>query len=1490
MASTSAHLARSAGRPPAAGPKEKESIGVHRKVSITEPSSPMSKIPTSSWFSRSKHPRQKERPSEVAREKSQDRSENRFRLPSAESASSSKPQGSDGHGLGISASTSSSYISSTSHEPRQRNVLRRKMASADQHRYYARTETSSASSHEAMPLPRQHETASTPGGLLSSASESIFGLALPTASTSTSYLPSTRLMNPDQATSSSRMAVYQNRKEPQALLTQNLPPATSSFAQSSGSSTRRSESPGSLSRTSTPTSMSSYSPSISLPTQSPLKIRLSSPARSRPPVTRWRIKQDDVDAETRGLAAVRESITSSSSSSTVKATERSDNSHYRQTTQPLSPPPPSPPFRAMSTKQAQFRDQTTAQRNTKSPANDSPQPQRDLSTHEADVYRSRSFNPSSHKLSAPPPRPSREGTPKLDDYIAPSPVIHSNLSRLVTTGHKRRESSEKAASKNEGALVGRTVLGRSPSNASTFSARPSRLPSPGPTTGASGAVRPSQTLPSETSKLRSLPSVEPTNLTERTTKDPNPLSAGSSKSSARFGIFSKRSISPMEPSGSGSADRASKKGPVAGTGHEGYGKYARRGRSGSISTSASRGRSTSTSGTASSSIARTTLSRNSSVTSRGEPDMDEFLLERLAPVVISGGGMVDNRTMGPEQHQYSSSESSSGIVANDIRSTGRPPIAIQYSRNTAANTKVEEARRLRRESRSIRHGHDHASDLIHINDESDFSSSRSRPALAVRRSLHRSQIFKEAEPITMPAPINTQILATSPIDSRDREPTSGRTTNSTMLLSDEISEGREGNWLKPKRAGERARSPKKWNFFQRALASPKKSSEHGKQNALTKTGGPPATVSRLQESRPLPYYAIIDANEQGDPRYTTNDTQIDRTMQNDFGTSLEPPAAAQSEHSPLKQDKTHSMLLRSPPKFPAGFAITDNLNTETKVESTHPSDVTLVSELMTVEPPKPRKPRLQQIGRIPRVVSKRDRLHNPPPQSFSRPFARLLPQIGHVVPTTSQDFGARQHLPAPTINTEMTSSDSWRAGISSKLASAPAITQEADEASRPVNQGEFLTFPSRKLSEISASSSSGGGSFAAAVATTAILPEPHTAPGEDEIWNEYNDFLDTVESPAPLPEVSLPEHDHMHKTTRMAPAPLYIRKEAQPNESQAISNPVGDTADDHGLPSPPPMSKLLAPRQSAETASSPMSFSDFFAGYADRNRVSAASKHQSYSSGSHYSTDSDVGPGDRSDGKRHTQIMAEKTEKASALLTSGSASAKRREAGAYDSPSNHRQIYHVSIAHPFPFPKGFFTAAVFRFPIAGSESTYISAIAEFKRVLQPGGYLELSILDLDMVNMGNRTRNAVRQLKVKMQQSNSEVSLKPNSDNFQKMLGRRGFENLKSCMVDVPVAGHISSSRAGSFDSKDMSLGDMLRDSSARGDESITKMVSKVGRWWYTRCYEAGLPSLDDTVEEHSMWDDKQLLKECEKRETGLKLLICHAQKPVSTKRRTVSM
>src|SRR5204863_7075677 len=83
---------------------------------------------------------------------------------------------------------------------------------------------------------------------------------------------------------------------------------------------------------------------------------------------------------------------------------------------------------------------------------------------------------------------------------------------------------------------------------------------------------------------------------------------------------------------------------------------------------------------------------------------------------------------------------------------------------------------------------------------------------------------------------------------------------------------------------------------------------------------------------------------------------------------------------------------------------------------------------------------------------------------------------------------------------------------------------------------------------------------------------------------------------------------------------------------------------------------------------------------------------------------------------------------------------------AWRPPPNHRLIHHVSIENPFPFPKGFFTATIFRFPAACSETGLRNAVSECKRVLRPGGYLEMTIMDLDMVNMGNRTRKAVRKL------------------------------------------------------------------------------------------------------------------------------------------------
>jgi SAM-dependent methyltransferase len=257
---------------------------------------------------------------------------------------------------------------------------------------------------------------------------------------------------------------------------------------------------------------------------------------------------------------------------------------------------------------------------------------------------------------------------------------------------------------------------------------------------------------------------------------------------------------------------------------------------------------------------------------------------------------------------------------------------------------------------------------------------------------------------------------------------------------------------------------------------------------------------------------------------------------------------------------------------------------------------------------------------------------------------------------------------------------------------------------------------------------------------------------------------------------------------------------------------------------------------------------------------------------------------------------------------------------AWSTLRNHRHISHQSLSTAFPFPKGFFACVVLRFPPALPSSVHRSVLSECKRVLRPGGHLELSVLDLDLVNMGNRARRAVRGLKVKMQVADEQVSLRNISDEIMANLGRKGFTECNRCFVGVPVAGKLPNpndvdipevtKRKGSpaeslpkppkQPKAEVSYSDLLnaRASSQSNDDGIADMVARVGRWWYSRCYEslvlpeAGEPgaATSGNLLETSIWRDDSLIKECEKRGTSFRLLIGYAQKPEVGVRRTVSV
>lgn len=231
------------------------------------------------------------------------------------------------------------------------------------------------------------------------------------------------------------------------------------------------------------------------------------------------------------------------------------------------------------------------------------------------------------------------------------------------------------------------------------------------------------------------------------------------------------------------------------------------------------------------------------------------------------------------------------------------------------------------------------------------------------------------------------------------------------------------------------------------------------------------------------------------------------------------------------------------------------------------------------------------------------------------------------------------------------------------------------------------------------------------------------------------------------------------------------------------------------------------------------------------------------------------------------------------------------------SPPNHHQIQYKSHMDRFPFGSQSFTSVVYRFPSAVPESHYRNIVSEARRVLKPGGYMELSILDIDLNNMGNRGRRAVRQLKERVHIRSPNVSLASSSDLLLRLLGRKGFTDIKTCRLGVPVASALApseSSTSGSSSARTgtrsgptrstsgkakrdtRSLAEIISDDGPIADESITKMVAKVGRWWYDRCYESVAPAPGG----RSMWSDPALLAECEEWRTTLKLMVCHARMP----------
>lgn len=1439
-----------------------------------------------------------------------------------------------------------------------------------------------------------HTFKGIPGGYKDPFSETVLGISLPPTSITRGH--SDIELDPLETH-------YGNYGVLGELSVDVLSPPNPQYAVSTTPSTRYSESPGPFSVSSTPTSMSSYSPTVALSIK-PARVRQASPLENRPPVARSRAVETTTIRQQHGLSCVRESSTSSSSTSTVLA----DGGKLKERASPsrLSAPPPSPPVGSPSPTQIVRHQESRNRDYPATPSSNIPrfQPPPELA-HLAD-------QPQGLSGFRRPSRPSRDGASDIIGLREPSPVIQSNMTSFPSS-HRRTGSTE-------------SKTGIVPNNRSRFglpSKSSSRNPSPNPSLASGFApvsrvptrgTTPELTVETNKKHAKTLPSPAPS---------PNKTS--------RFGFFSRRTKTEPAPVPK-QEKKLQRKGPAAGTGHEGYGRYAVRGRSGSTASGGSIGRSASA-GTTSESLNRTPSSRKSSMTSTTSTEMDDFFLERLNPVVIRGTGSSTELSRSPEPMYSGSSLDLSRRASEDTPKVSASPnlstAAIQKSQPTLLPSAMSDPVRSPVKK--------HPLGMRRPSDSDDESKRSFLPSLTSRRASRASKAIDGATLKKVPTPVGAADNARK---------------GSTAGSDDYISDAKEGKWLKSKKPQASSKPPRKWNFFQRAHATPK-------------VEAAPAKVSlKPSTSRSVAHYALIDAQASLDLE------DIEQIMAEADSNPEDTTAAEQErclavESEALQQERSQSILLPPrpilPPDFvapfrPASPKVFLRPDTETRrqltidttatppnshvpISPTHP-DLTPVTDLSpassplrplspahpALEPvtvpvsapllvlqslpppgpppslPPPRPSRLAQVGRIPQVISRRDRERRPPSQSFSRPFVPDQPKP--VVPSrTSVDSNnsllatAGPVEPFPLLR-----------GLDA-LTHGSAIATLSPSADVSFGHGEFFKSPPRKDSEVSYSSSSGVWSFPLTTGT-AIVPEPGAPQSEDEVWNEYDDLIDEVLSPGgttriPSRVVGKKSLDLKKENSSLEPLPLNTKLS---QSSIAASNPSFHLR----------RSRLLAVLHSAQTPTSPLSVSDFFTGYGERNlsvvdpvtgRLSFPSARMSTESGlqtrppstrsslpvslsvsarqskatlaSNSDKDRDSAVSNRYRDTRLMEIAETKADglvsvanlRFSALMTSkwlsfgrvlfspvhfelknpaqdrvlvidglgkdwsyycaltypeatiynlgpGPSSTPPNSSNAepWSTLGNHRHISHQSLASPFPFPRGFFACAVLRFPPALPSSVHRSILAECKRVLRPGGYLELSVLDVDLVNMGNRARRAIRGLKVKIQGADDQVSLRNISDEIMAGLGRKGFTECNRCFVGVPVAGKLSSvedcegsegrKRSGSTASKDpvppktpkqeVSFSDLLaRQSStdASTDDGITAMVSRVGRWWYSRCYESlVLPEAGDEFSgnllENSIWKDASLLRECEKRGTSFRLLIGYAQKPEVGVRRTVSV
>ncbi|KAL3956682.1 hypothetical protein ACCO45_009528 [Purpureocillium lilacinum] len=798
-----------------------------------------------------------------------------------------------------------------------------------------------------------------------------------------------------------------------------------------------------------------------------------------------------------------------------------------------------------------------------------------------------------------------------------------------------------------------------------------------------------------------------------------------------------------------------RKGPVAGTGHEGYGRVG--------------------------AVRRRSASRSDPKSSQDSLVSDSFLADRVNPVVIAGGEIVENRNPSAELARVDSNQSAPARPSTDSKaSAGNParttlwPSALPRGARRPSDSSSTDS--VAMQSTLAFPHHDEWWSHVLAHDELRHKHPVGRVALGdAERNLTRK---RGAQETAEEAAVSSQMEPLQPVATVTAPEAEERTRRSRSRLG-----------------GEEASS----------------------------------------------LYAMMESEQE-------EDLDVQEVLRRADVYAASPVMPQQPEP------------LNIAPKAPAQQILIDGVSgAEANIGQQHPV------------PSIARPSRLPQVGRIPQVVKQRTE-----PQSFSRPFRASMQMPPVVIPVYDPESIAKGPTP-PRPSTPV-----FDAGNAPKDPSklSPEVTR---------GEREFLAF-----------------SLARTLMSPSERAQPDDPPAEDEVWDEYNDLLGDDKVPQSATSSKDPFHLETYHAKLAKDKPLDSpvvpegRKEPQSKAtSSTYSADMTERIRKAFQPHPSPAAIDVKPESKRTSASSGRTvFSDCSAATDDASPLAQVNLRVGSMTVSKWLTFGHVLFSDirhelaGKDAPRQSVVVidglgnddwsfyaAETYPAASFYNLSPRAplpAPAQSPTGFPLSPPNHHQVQYMSHKDKFPFAPQSFDCMVYRFPAAGSEAQYRNIVNEARRVLRPGAFIELSILDVDLNNMGNRGRRTVRRLKEQIHERANDTSLASTADLMVRLLGRAGFTNIRAARVGVPVASSITRAESKPTDakSKDASLADMMKDNSPMADASITKIVTRVGRWWYTRCYEnAAGPA-------NSIWADRALLAECENFGTSLKLTVCCARAP----------